>query len=93
MEKAKAQVKSLEVTVKKLHRDAEAAAKVHSRHGMERNALEATTCATQTELADLKKRVSTLSDTLAKAQAESKRLQGYSKHLEATQRLKDAQVS
>ena len=93
MAKTKSQVKALEGNIKKLHRDAEAAAKASTRQGMERHALETSTSSTQAELADLKKRVSTLSDTLAKSQAESKRLQGYSKQLEATQRLKDAQVS
>lgn len=92
MAKTKSQVKTLEGTIKKLHRDAEAAAKASSRQGMERHALETTTNSTQAELADLKKRVSALSDSLAKAQAESKRLQGYTKQLEAAQRLKDAQV-
>lgn len=93
MAETKSQLKALESTVKKLHRDAEAAAKASSRQGMERHALESSTTSTQSELAELKKRVSSLSDTLAKTQADSKRLQGYSKQLEATQRLKDAQVN
>jgi chromosome segregation ATPase len=93
MEKAKSQVKALEGTVKKLHRDAVTAAKASSRHGTERQELETSTISAEAELADTKKRVSSLSDTLAKTQAELKRLQGYSKQLEATQRLKDAQVT
>lgn len=85
-------MRALEGTIKKLHRDAEAAAKASTRHDMERQALETSTVSTQAEVSDLRKRVSTLNETVSKAQAESKRLQGYSKGLEAAQRLKDTQV-
>jgi hypothetical protein len=78
--------------VKRLQREMDAAAKASLRQDTERQALANTSSSAQAELEDVKKRLAAASESFAKGQAETKRLQSYVKHLEAAQRLKDSQV-
>lgn len=86
------QVQGLENDIKKLQRQLEASKKASQRTDNLQQSLETHKQALASDVEDLKKRCATASDAATKLQAENKRLQGYVKQLEATQRLKDAKV-
>lgn len=86
------QTQGLENDIKKLQKQLESAKKASQRTDALRESLETHKQALTSDVQDLKKRCAMTGDSATKLQAENKRLQGYVKQLEATQRLKDAKV-
>lgn len=85
-------IQGLENDARKLVKELEAAKKSSQCVDSRQDSIEIQKKALQGDVEDLKKRCAMSGEAAAKLKAENKRLQAYVKKLEATQRLKDAQV-
>eukprot|EP00892_Ulva_mutabilis_P009660 jgi/Ulvmu1/7066/UM033_0126.1 len=87
-----ARIQGLENDAKKLLKELESAKRSSQSMDSLQDNIANQRKALQSDIDDLKKRCATSSDATTKLQAENKRLQGYVKKLEATQRAKDAKL-
>lgn len=90
--KASTQIQSLQGELLSVQREVYAFKSESQRKDSEVEALQSSRGAYEAESEQAKWRLAATADSLAKSQAEVKKLHGYVKQLEATQRVKDAQA-
>jgi hypothetical protein len=90
--KASTQIQSLQGELLRMQRDVDAFKVENQRKDNQLESMKSSRVAYEAESEQAKRRSAVAADSLTKSQAEVKKLQGYLKQLEATQRVKDAQA-